>query len=52
MDILTAAWADIDAVTDLPDLLREAGTSVNSTQLALPRLEPHGAVARARLVPD
>ncbi len=34
MNVLTAAWADIDAFTDLPDLLREAGTSVNSTQLA------------------
>lgn len=34
MSSLTAAWADIDAVTELPDLLREAGTSVSSTQLA------------------
>jgi hypothetical protein len=31
---LTSAWAAIDGVTELPDLLREAGTSVNGTQLA------------------
>ncbi|HEX5071113.1 MAG TPA: hypothetical protein VFV78_12930, partial [Vicinamibacterales bacterium] len=31
---LDAARADIDAITDLPDLLREAGTSVNGSQLA------------------
>ena len=34
MSSLTAAWADIDAFSELPDLLREAGSSVNSTQLA------------------
>jgi hypothetical protein len=31
---LAAASADIDAIGELPDLLREAGTSVNSTKLA------------------
>jgi hypothetical protein len=32
--ILSAARTDIDAMTDLPDLLREAGSSVNSNPLA------------------
>ena len=45
---LTAARADIDAITDLPDLLREAGSSVNGNPLAS-RIWNRTALSRERL---
>ena len=34
MRALTSAWADIDAIPDLPDLVREAGTGLSGSELA------------------
>jgi signal transduction histidine kinase len=34
MRILTSAWSDIDGLTDLPAMLRQAGGAANSSQVA------------------